>query len=73
MRNAYRILVGNVNGRDHSEDLGVDGKIMLEWILGKSCGKVWAGCMWLRIGTSGGLSERDNEPSSSIKGGEFLN
>jgi hypothetical protein len=24
----------NLKGRDHSEDLGVDGKI-LEWILGK--------------------------------------
>jgi hypothetical protein len=22
-------------GRDHSEDQGIDGKIMLEWILGK--------------------------------------
>jgi hypothetical protein len=26
--------------RDHSEDLGVEGKIILEWILGKECGKV---------------------------------
>jgi hypothetical protein len=26
---------GNLNGRDHSEDLGVDGKIILEWFLGK--------------------------------------
>jgi hypothetical protein len=25
----------NLKGRDHSEDLGVDGKIILEWILGK--------------------------------------
>jgi hypothetical protein len=24
----------NLKGRDHSEDLGVDGKIILEWILG---------------------------------------
>jgi hypothetical protein len=22
-------------GKDHSEDLGVDGRIILEWILGK--------------------------------------
>jgi hypothetical protein len=35
MRNAYTILVENLKGRDHSEDLGVDGKIILEWILGK--------------------------------------
>jgi hypothetical protein len=30
MRNAYNILVGNLKGRDFSEDLGVDGRIILE-------------------------------------------
>jgi hypothetical protein len=37
MRNAYTILIGKPEGkrRDHSEDLGVDGRIILEWILGK--------------------------------------
>jgi hypothetical protein len=25
----------NLKGRDHLEDLGVDGDIILEWILGK--------------------------------------
>jgi hypothetical protein len=25
----------NQKGRDHLEDLGIDGKIILEWILGK--------------------------------------
>jgi hypothetical protein len=34
---------------------------------------VWTGFIWLRIGTSGeGSCEHDNEPSGSIKGGEFL-
>jgi hypothetical protein len=28
MRNAYRILVGNLKARGHSEDVGVDGKII---------------------------------------------
>jgi hypothetical protein len=27
--------LGNLEGRDHSEDLGVDCRITLEWILGK--------------------------------------
>jgi hypothetical protein len=35
MRKVYKILVGKPKGRDHAEDLGVDGKLMLEWILGK--------------------------------------
>jgi hypothetical protein len=34
LRNAYEILVGNLNIRDHLGDLGLDGKIILEWILG---------------------------------------
>jgi hypothetical protein len=32
---AYKILVGKPKGKDHSKDLGVDGKITLEWILEK--------------------------------------
>jgi hypothetical protein len=35
MRNAYNILVGNLKGGDHAEDLSVDGRIILEWILVK--------------------------------------
>jgi hypothetical protein len=34
-------------------DLGVDVKMILEVIMGKEFEKLWAGCMWLRIGTSG--------------------
>jgi hypothetical protein len=29
-KNAYSILVGNLKGRDHLENLGLDGKIVLE-------------------------------------------
>jgi hypothetical protein len=47
--------LNNLKGRDHSEDLGVDEKIILEWILGKRIGKVWTRFIWLRIETSGGL------------------
>jgi hypothetical protein len=32
----------------------------------------WIGLVWLRIGTSGGLYERGNEPSGSIKRWEVL-
>jgi hypothetical protein len=46
---------GRLKGRDRLKDVGVDGKIILEWILRKYCGKIWTGCMRLRTGTSGGL------------------
>jgi hypothetical protein len=51
----YEVLVRNLKGRSHSEDLDIDGNIILEWILGKHSGKLWTGFIWLRIGTSGGL------------------
>jgi hypothetical protein len=35
MRNAYNILVRKPEGRDHLEDIGVDGKMILEGILCK--------------------------------------
>jgi hypothetical protein len=35
MRNVYKILVGKPGGRDISEDLGVDGKIISDFILNK--------------------------------------
>jgi hypothetical protein len=44
----------NLKGRAHLEDLDVDGEIILERNLGKYGGKVWSGCIWLGIGTSGG-------------------
>jgi hypothetical protein len=45
----------NLKVRDHSEDLEVDGRIILNWILRKYGGNVWNGFNWLRIGTGGGL------------------
>jgi hypothetical protein len=30
MRNAYSIWLENLKGIDHSEDLGIDGRIILE-------------------------------------------
>jgi hypothetical protein len=42
-RGAYRILVGRPEGRNHLEDPGVDGKIILKWIF-----KNWDGGMnWI--------------------------
>jgi len=44
---------GNLKERDHSEGLGVDGRIILKFILKKSVGNSWARLIRLGIGTSG--------------------
>jgi hypothetical protein len=45
-----------LKGRNKSEDLCVDKRIILEWISKKQVREVWTGFIWLRIGTSGDLS-----------------
>jgi hypothetical protein len=40
---------------ENKEDLNVDGRIIIERMLGKQGGKVWTGFVWLTIGTGGGL------------------
>jgi hypothetical protein len=49
IRNLYNILIGEPERRDHLENIGVKGKIILEWIFEKQDGRVWIGLMWLRI------------------------
>jgi hypothetical protein len=34
-RNSYEIVIRKPKGRDHSEDLDIDGLGILRWILGK--------------------------------------
>jgi hypothetical protein len=41
----------SLKGRDRSEDLDVDERIILKWVLVKQVGKVWTGFIWLRIWT----------------------
>ena len=65
-RGALRFWCGNLMLRYHLEDLGVDGRMMLKWILKDSVGRVWVVFLWDRIGT-GGTCEGSNEPSGSIK------
>jgi hypothetical protein len=47
-------LWGNLRERDHLEDRGVDGRIILRWIFRKWDVGVRVGSSWLRIGTGGG-------------------
>jgi hypothetical protein len=61
----------SLKGRDHPEDLGVDGKIILKLILEKYSWRVWTGLIWLRIDSGDGSREHGTECYGSIKGGEF--
>ena len=63
---------GNVRERDHWGDPDVDGRIILRWISRKWEGVVGTGWSSLRIGTDGGTCKCGDEPSGSIKSGEFF-
>jgi hypothetical protein len=43
VKNAYEIWSETLMGRDHFEDLSLDGRIILEWILKKSVRMVGTG------------------------------
>jgi hypothetical protein len=58
--------------RDHLEDPGIDGRIILRWMFRKLDVSAWTGLMCLRIGTGDSTCKRGNEPSGSMQCGEFL-
>ena len=67
---------GKLRETNHLEDTGLDGKIILIWIFRK-WDMGWGGCYGLDRAGSGKGQEVDtckcgNEPSGSIKCGEFL-
>jgi len=45
---------GNLRGRDHLGDPGVDKRIILRWIFRKWDVWVCTGSSWFRLGTGGG-------------------
>jgi len=45
---------GDLRERDHLEDIGADGRIILKWLSKKWDSDEWTGLIRLRIGTGGG-------------------
>jgi hypothetical protein len=41
-------FVQSLKERDSSEDVGVDGRVILKWIQEKYCWRVWNGLIWRR-------------------------
>jgi len=62
-------LVGNLKGRDNSEEQGVDGNIILNLIIRKSGGKFSLYSSGAGYGPVAGSREQCNELSGSVKGG----
>jgi hypothetical protein len=71
-RGAYNVLLGKTEGKSPLEEAGVDGSIILKWII-----KQWN--RWYGLDYSGSgygqvacFCKCGNEPSNSIKFGGFF-
>jgi hypothetical protein len=53
-RGAQGFWWGDLSERDHLEELGVDVRMILKWIIRKWDGKAWTILIWLGIETGGG-------------------
>lgn len=64
---------GSLGKRGNLEELSVDGKIILKWLLRKAIRRAWGGLIWLNIEDKMmGCCEGRNENSGSIRSREFL-
>jgi hypothetical protein len=71
-KNACKMLVGKPEGKRPLVRRGCIWEDNIKMDLGEIELGVWTGFIWLKIGISAGCREHGNEPSGSIKGGEFL-
>jgi hypothetical protein len=68
----YRALVGNLREGDHLKDPGIDGNIILKCIFERLDGGHRLDQSDSGYGQVAGCCEYGDEPSDSIKCGEFL-
>jgi hypothetical protein len=70
-KTACKILVGRPEGKDPLKGIGLDGRVLLEWVLkyGIGCGLDSSGS---DLGPVPGSCEHGNEASDPLKGGEIL-
>lgn len=54
------------------EDLAVDGRRVLKWLIEKWGMRAWSGFVWLRMKTSSELCEHVNRSSGYMKGRKYL-
>jgi hypothetical protein len=55
IRNAYKILIGKLEGKRHLGRPRRRWEYSIKMYLGEIGWKLWTGCIWLRIGASSGL------------------
>jgi hypothetical protein len=64
---------GDTSGKETTwKDPGVDGRIILKWFFKRLDWVAWIESIRVRIGKVAGSCEYGDEPSGSIKFGEFL-
>jgi len=63
---------GNLREKGHLQDPGLDGTILLRWILRKRNMGAWTGSSWLWIGTGGGHLNVVMNLRFSLNAGNFL-
>jgi len=71
-RGVYRVLEVKPEGKRPLEDPEVDWRRILRWFFRYLNVKAWTESSWHRIEKGGGSCECGNEPSGSVKCGEFL-
>jgi len=67
------VRVGFSGKRLHLEYLGIDGNVILKYLIRLCSGRRgWTGLVWLRIGTSGGLLYMQEQTLRSIEYKEIV-